>query len=123
MAPHIGQSFNRFQDSSDVHEAMMREIEKELIRDDIIAEEVARRRMLEFEVRRELMMEREVEMWRGDHRFASLSFPPRLPFLKQQADTSVFELGTRHDMNRFKRVIAEIILLTSKNLQDFGANN
>ncbi|KAK4360192.1 hypothetical protein RND71_019144 [Anisodus tanguticus] len=41
--------------------------------------------MLEFEVRREFMMEIEVAMWGGD-RFASLIFPPKLPFLKQQAD-------------------------------------
>ncbi|KAJ8571109.1 hypothetical protein K7X08_038081 [Anisodus acutangulus] len=93
---------------------MKREIEKECIREEIIAEEVARRRMLEFEVRRELMMEREVAVWRGDHRYASLSISPRFPFLKQQADavSLVSGLGARRDMEQslevpFQRRVVE----------------
>ncbi|KAL3356280.1 hypothetical protein AABB24_017127 [Solanum stoloniferum] len=47
------------------------EIEKDRIRKEIIAEEVARRRMLELEVRRELMMEREIAISCGSKkRFA-----------------------------------------------------
>ncbi|KAK4377225.1 hypothetical protein RND71_003521 [Anisodus tanguticus] len=109
--------------SSDVHEAMKREIEKECIREEIIAEEVARRRMLEFEVRRELMMEREVAVWRGDHRYASLSISPRFPFLKQQADavSLVSGLAARRDMEQslevpFQRRVVEpkVSILTAE---------
>ncbi|GAA0153817.1 hypothetical protein LIER_11969 [Lithospermum erythrorhizon] len=48
-----------------MHEAIWRHIEKERIREEIIAEEIARRRVLEAEVRRELMIERELAMQRG----------------------------------------------------------
>lgn len=43
-----------------VREAIQREIEKQKIREEIIASEVARRQMLEDEVRRELMLERQI---------------------------------------------------------------
>ncbi|XP_073269079.1 uncharacterized protein [Primulina huaijiensis] len=49
----------------DLHEAIRREIEKERIREEIIMSEIVRRRVLEAEVRRELMMEREMAMRRG----------------------------------------------------------
>ncbi|KAJ9689020.1 hypothetical protein PVL29_014591 [Vitis rotundifolia] len=45
---------------SDMREAIQRELEKELIREEIIAREIARRRILEAEVRRELLMEQEL---------------------------------------------------------------
>ncbi|OAY46888.2 uncharacterized protein LOC110618338 isoform X2 [Manihot esculenta] len=47
------------------NQTLLREIEKERIRQEIIAEEIARRRVLEAEVRRELMMERELPMRLG----------------------------------------------------------
>ncbi|XP_075490562.1 uncharacterized protein LOC142529048 isoform X4 [Primulina tabacum] len=49
----------------DMHEVIRREIEKERIREEIIMSEIVRRRVLEAEVRRELMMEREMAMQRG----------------------------------------------------------
>ncbi|KAM0974226.1 hypothetical protein TB2_017091 [Malus domestica] len=45
-------------------EMIERQLEKERIREEIIAEEIARRRALEAEVRRELMLEREIAMRR-----------------------------------------------------------
>ncbi|KAK9130347.1 hypothetical protein Sjap_010834 [Stephania japonica] len=46
--------------------AIQRQIEKERIRQEIIAAEIIRRRELEMEVRRELAMEREMALRRGD---------------------------------------------------------
>ncbi|XP_022728839.1 uncharacterized protein LOC111284446 [Durio zibethinus] len=64
------------------------ELEKAQIREEIIASEMARRRALEAEVRRELMAEREMAAW---HRARETSLPfehmltvrldPRLPFM------------------------------------------
>ncbi|KAL8493097.1 hypothetical protein ACS0TY_024353 [Phlomoides rotata] len=51
----------------DMHAAIKREIEKENIREEIIMMEIMRRRELEAEVRRELMMERELALRRGSH--------------------------------------------------------
>ncbi|XP_055822926.1 uncharacterized protein LOC129891553 [Solanum dulcamara] len=82
-----------------MREAIMREIEKESIREKIIAEEIARRRMPEFDVRRELMMERQLTKQIGEG-FSPLS-SPTLPFLKQQSDvTSVEERTARSQMGR-----------------------
>ncbi|KAK3012772.1 hypothetical protein RJ639_009186 [Escallonia herrerae] len=71
----FGPSRDVYRSSNDVREAIQREIEKERIREEIIAAEVDRRRMLEAEVRRELRMEREFGCRRPD-RFA---FPPGMP--------------------------------------------
>ncbi|KAM0021069.1 putative deoxyribodipyrimidine photo-lyase transcription factor C2H2 family [Helianthus debilis subsp. tardiflorus] len=49
----------------EVRESIRRELEKERIREEIIAEEMARKRLLEAEVRSELMMERQMAMRRG----------------------------------------------------------
>ncbi|KAG7942509.1 hypothetical protein I3843_16G106400 [Carya illinoinensis] len=49
---------------NDVREAIQRELEKERIREEIMVADIARRRVLEEEVRRELMMEREIAMLR-----------------------------------------------------------
>ncbi|XP_059298328.1 uncharacterized protein LOC132051037 [Lycium ferocissimum] len=97
--PSVGYMAPRFQDSINVRESMWKEIEKERIREEIIAEEVARRRMLELEVRRELMMEE-------DRRFASLDFSTRFPFLNQQANTMslVSGLGARHATEQIPEV-------------------
>lgn len=72
---------------NDMREAIQRELEKERIREEIIASEISRKRVLEAEVRRELMMEREMALRRADvggfaflsHRFEPL--PHRLPIL------------------------------------------
>ncbi|KAI4335537.1 hypothetical protein L6164_014175 [Bauhinia variegata] len=47
---------------NNAHEAIVRELEKEQIRREIIAAEIVRRQMLEEEVRRELMLERQLAM-------------------------------------------------------------
>ncbi|KAH0714750.1 hypothetical protein KY284_007655 [Solanum tuberosum] len=73
------ESLNR---SSSVVEAIRNEIDNERIRKEIVAERVARKQMLELEVRRELMMEREIAMFGGD-RFAS--------FFKNQVDSMLFK--------------------------------
>ncbi|KAF5177807.1 hypothetical protein FRX31_032612 [Thalictrum thalictroides] len=52
--------------SDPLRESMQREWEKERIREQIIASEYMRRRELEAEVRRELAMERELAIRRGD---------------------------------------------------------
>lgn len=49
----------------DLRETIRRQIEKERIREEILAQEIARRRILEAEVRMELMREREAAMLRG----------------------------------------------------------
>ncbi|KAK3016721.1 hypothetical protein RJ639_007442 [Escallonia herrerae] len=71
----FGQSRDLSRSSNDVREAIQREIEKERIREEIIAAEVDRRRMLEAEVRRELRMEREF----GCRRPGRFAFPPGMP--------------------------------------------
>ncbi|KAL2481121.1 Uncharacterized protein Adt_34087 [Abeliophyllum distichum] len=53
----------------DLHEPIQREIEKQRIREEIIISEIARRRVLEAEVRRELMLERELALRRGEDGF------------------------------------------------------
>ncbi|XP_059635714.1 uncharacterized protein LOC132277889 isoform X2 [Cornus florida] len=60
---------------NDVREAILREIEKERIREEIIAEEISRKRLLEAEVRREMLMEREMALRRAD----GISFLPPAP--------------------------------------------
>ncbi|GLU01338.1 hypothetical protein SLE2022_186500 [Rubroshorea leprosula] len=58
--------FDNVQIPIDSREAIyLREMEKQRIREDIIAEEITRRRVLEAEVRRELMVEREMAMRRA----------------------------------------------------------
>ncbi|KZV35525.1 hypothetical protein F511_21361 [Dorcoceras hygrometricum] len=49
----------------DLHEVLRREIERERIREEIIMSEIVRRRTLEIEVRRELMMGREIPLRKG----------------------------------------------------------
>ncbi|KAJ6406958.1 hypothetical protein OIU84_010467 [Salix udensis] len=56
------------------NELILRQIEKERIREEIIAQEMAWRRGLEVEVRRELMVEREMAMLGG----RGMSFEERL---------------------------------------------
>lgn len=74
---------------SDVRDAIEWELEKDRIREDIIVADIARRRVLEAEVRTEMMIEREMAMRRlaatatpeglsFEERFA-MRFDPRLP--------------------------------------------
>ncbi|KAL6539345.1 hypothetical protein OROHE_011116 [Orobanche hederae] len=58
----------------DLHEGIQIEIEKEKIREEILITEAARRRVLEAEVRRELMMERSAMLTSG-HGFSFRSSP------------------------------------------------
>ncbi|KAK6942311.1 hypothetical protein RJ641_027688 [Dillenia turbinata] len=67
----------RNQNQNDMREAIQKEFEKQRIRQEIIVEEIARRRELELEVRRELMLEREIAFQSG--RGNSTPFPP-MPF-------------------------------------------
>ncbi|KAI3790388.1 hypothetical protein L2E82_03387 [Cichorium intybus] len=55
----------------DLGEVIQRELEKEMIREKIIAEEVERFHVLEAEVRRELMLGREIMSMNGGVRFPS----------------------------------------------------
>ncbi|XP_057966852.1 uncharacterized protein LOC131157032 [Malania oleifera] len=71
---------------SDVREVVLRELEKEQIRGEIIAAEVARRRELEDEVRKELMFERELALRRA----AAEDFPLVSPF-PIAASAKIFE--------------------------------
>nr|GMD24305.1 Zinc finger protein like [Ipomoea batatas] len=61
----FGHSRGYFQNQMDLRETIRRQIEKERIREEILAQEIARRRILEAEVRMELMREREAAMLRG----------------------------------------------------------
>ncbi|KAL3379360.1 hypothetical protein AABB24_000193 [Solanum stoloniferum] len=68
------------------------EIEKDRIRKEIIAEEVARRWMLELEVRRELMMEREIAISCGGDRFTE-------PMLFKEKMGMGVSVVSRHESN------------------------
>lgn len=90
VAPHFENKLGHIQHQpANMREAIQREIEKERIKEEIIAEEIARRNMLELEVRRELMMERQLakQSGAGLSPFSSpvMSFSPTLPLLKQQS--------------------------------------
>ncbi|XP_031123007.1 uncharacterized protein LOC116025800 isoform X3 [Ipomoea triloba] len=61
----FGHSRRYFQNQMDLRGTIRRQIEKERIREEILAQEIARRRILEAEVRMELMREREAAMLRG----------------------------------------------------------
>lgn len=65
LRPHLNCDFNAMRDPYLVRETIQREIEKQKIREEIIASEVARRQMLEEEVRRELMLERQMVLRRA----------------------------------------------------------
>ncbi|CAK9168866.1 unnamed protein product [Ilex paraguariensis] len=56
-----------------VGEVVQREIEKQRIREEIIATEIVRKRILEAEVRREMQMEREMALRRGENFSVRLS--------------------------------------------------
>ncbi|GFY85730.1 hypothetical protein Acr_04g0004680 [Actinidia rufa] len=69
-AGYSGLNFGRtgefFRNPIDVREGIQRELEKERIREEIIAAEIARKSMLEAEVRREMMLETEMALRRAD---------------------------------------------------------
>lgn len=128
MAPQFENKLDHIQNQpANMREAIWREIEKEKIKEEIIAEEIARRRMLELEVRRELMMERQLAQQSGEglSPFSSpaMSFSPTLPFSKQQTvvrsveeriarsledrmgrGISVSRLGARNEIGRLEIV-------------------
>ncbi|KAI6682468.1 hypothetical protein NL676_036349 [Syzygium grande] len=58
--PYLNSEFDAMRDPYLVRESIQREMEKQKIREEIIASEVARRQLLEDEVRRELMLERQM---------------------------------------------------------------
>ncbi|KAI3771886.1 hypothetical protein L6452_03057 [Arctium lappa] len=86
---HVGPGI--FRGASEMKEALEREREKEKIRAEIIAEEMARKRILEAEVRNELMMERQMMAMRSGGGFSS-------PFmsLSMQPSHSNFESKILH---------------------------
>ncbi|XP_073158000.1 uncharacterized protein [Henckelia pumila] len=97
----------------DLHEAIQREIEKERIREEIITFEIVKRRVLEAEVRLELMMEREMAMRQTGSGFPFGSSPlmgPESPMrpslLVPKAGWSAEErLGmTLEDKEKLKRI-------------------
>ncbi|KAL6973817.1 hypothetical protein U1Q18_028001 [Sarracenia purpurea var. burkii] len=104
-AGYSGPDFERTTDlvrsSSHVREAVRRELEKQQIREEIIAEEMARRRVLEAEVRRELSLEREIAMRRADgmplfpgtasSSSSAMLFESRMPLLHQCEGRSLEE--------------------------------
>ncbi|XP_055822925.1 uncharacterized protein LOC129891552 isoform X2 [Solanum dulcamara] len=128
VAPHFENKLDHIQHQpTNMREAIQREIEKERIKEEIIAEEIARRHMLELEVRRELMMERQLAKQSGEglSSFSSpvMSFSPTLPLLKQQSvvrsveeriagsledrmgrGISVSRLGARNEIGRLEIV-------------------
>ncbi|GLT43683.1 hypothetical protein SLA2020_176170 [Shorea laevis] len=106
--------FDNVQIPIDTREAIyLREMEKQRIREDIIAEEITRRRVLEAEVRRELMVEREMAMRRAaemglpyeeifsmqsDSRLSYMDHFDNRWFEDQRAYTSRGGLGCSHDL-------------------------
>ncbi|KAM3397361.1 hypothetical protein P3S68_000873 [Capsicum galapagoense] len=134
VAPQFENKLDHIQHQpANMREALRIEIEKELIREEIIAEQISRRRMLEFEGRRELMMERQLAQQSVEEfiPFSSpvMSFCPTPPFLKQQIGVgsaeeriatsqmerriSVSKFGARNDIGRldivpFEERISEI---------------
>ncbi|XP_019170819.1 PREDICTED: uncharacterized protein LOC109166316 isoform X2 [Ipomoea nil] len=65
LDPDFGHSRGCFQNQMDLREAIMRQVEKDRIKEEILAQEAARRRILEAEVRMEIMREREAAILRG----------------------------------------------------------
>lgn len=70
-------------------EALRRELEKDRIREEILAREILRRRELEEEVRREMAFEREIALRRQADRF---SLAPSSASLPRQASPRLLEL-------------------------------
>ncbi|CAL5341182.1 unnamed protein product [Camellia sinensis] len=97
--PDFGRPAEFFRNRNDVREAIQRELEKQRIREEIVAGEIARKRLLEAEVRREMLMEREMAL-RGAERFSlfsgsaavsAMQFEPRLSLLHQSDGRSLEE--------------------------------
>ncbi|CAH1432718.1 unnamed protein product [Lactuca virosa] len=81
-----------FRGRFDMRDAFQREIEKERIREEFIAEEMARKRILEEVVRHELMMEREMMAMRSGGGFPSPYMPLPLP----GSHNNLFDAGILH---------------------------
>ncbi|KAK9275943.1 hypothetical protein L1049_023218 [Liquidambar formosana] len=109
---------------SDVREAIQRELEKERIREEIIVAEITRKRMLEAEVRRELMIERALVLGRPDGFSAIFASPspspamriePRLPLLSQSdGSMSLEERISRSLEERLGRSLEERIAFQAR---------
>ncbi|KAL7224324.1 hypothetical protein ACSBR1_025725 [Camellia fascicularis] len=86
--PDFGHSSDFIRNPSNMREAIQRELEKERIREEIIATEIVRKRMLEAELRREMALGSEMALRRGEG-FSTFSaqsamrFEPRLSLLHQ----------------------------------------
>ncbi|XP_030535556.1 uncharacterized protein LOC115744480 [Rhodamnia argentea] len=65
IRPYLTSELEAMRDPYLVRETIQREIEKQKIREEIIASEVARRQMLEDEVRRDLMLEQQMVLRRA----------------------------------------------------------
>ncbi|XP_022860347.1 uncharacterized protein LOC111380912 [Olea europaea var. sylvestris] len=96
--PHPQSLHHHLLQPHDLHEAIQREIEKQRIREEIIISEFERRRVLEAEVRRELMMERELALQRGEDGFpfgpslgAGYDSTIRLPLLGMRSEGRFLE--------------------------------
>lgn len=77
MAPDIGRKHENVQNPLLMRELFQIELEKERIRNDLIASEIAWRRVLEAEVRTEMMLGRELALQdRGCNVFDRFSFFP-----------------------------------------------
>ncbi|KAL2927856.1 hypothetical protein RDABS01_015682 [Bienertia sinuspersici] len=86
VADSSRREFFRNPSPNDFRESVQRELEKERIRAEILAEEVYRRRILEEEVRREMRFEREMALRRarrdlGFGSSSSMQFETRVPLL------------------------------------------
>jgi hypothetical protein len=85
-----------------------REVEKEKIRAEIIAGEVYRRKILEDEVRRELMLERQIAFSRGRTRdlgigSSTMPFQSRVPWLMNSEHRIGGEVGFLSETMPFQR--------------------
>ncbi|PIN08230.1 Deoxyribodipyrimidine photo-lyase [Handroanthus impetiginosus] len=98
-----------FHHPCDMHEAIQREIEKERIREEIIMSET-RRRVLEAEVRRELMIERELALRRGG---GSLPFGSSQQ-MEFDSPMRLSLLGTRAEGRSLDERIAMSLELTNR---------
>ncbi|XAR51140.1 hypothetical protein NMG60_11005687 [Bertholletia excelsa] len=96
-SPGLGRTMELFRSPSNVHEAIQWKLEKDVIRREIIATEIAWRQVLEAEVRREMFLEREMalgkpeglSLFSGLAMASAMPFQLRLPHLQYPEDKSL----------------------------------
>ncbi|KAK6126974.1 hypothetical protein DH2020_039285 [Rehmannia glutinosa] len=92
----------------DMRDAILIEIEKEKIREQIIMSEIVRRRVLEDQVRRDLMIKRELALRRSGDGFpfrpSGFDSPTRLSLLGTRADGSFVDKRITMSMDEHKRL-------------------